>query len=280
MILIFLGILVGLFLSYENKALVITEYNITSDKIPRSFEGFRIVQISDLHNEEYGKNNKNLINKIIEANPHIVVLTGDIIDSRNTDVNVALDFMEQVVEIVPVYYVKGNHEDRIPAKYNEMEEEMLKLGVTVFNMKKRNDTIEVDGEKIQIIGIDDSVSWLISYRGQENDYDGTIAKFLKDNNDKNLYTILLSHRPELFYEYVGGEVDLVFTGHTHGGQIRIPYLGGVIAPDQKGLFPKFDSGLFTESDTTMIISRGVGNSIIPLRVNNRPEVVLVILNSF
>ena len=88
------------------------------------------------------------------------------------------------------------------------------------------------------------------------------------------YVVLLSHRPELFNSYVENNVDLVFSGHAHGGQFRIPFIGGIVAPNQ-GVFPKYDAGIFTEGNTNMVVSKGVGNSIIPFRVNNRPEVILI-----
>ena len=94
--------------------------------------------------------------------------------------------------------------------------------------------------------------------------------------DKNQFSILLSHRPEVFNVYVDNKIDLVLTGHAHGGQIRIPFIGGLIAPNQ-GIFPKYTSGVFEEDATTMIVSRGIGNSILPYRINNRPELVIVTL---
>ena len=92
------------------------------------------------------------------------------------------------------------------------------------------------------------------------------------------YAILLSHRPELFETYAACGVDLVLSGHAHGGQFRLPFIGGLIAPNQ-GLFPKYDAGLFTDGNTNMIVSRGIGNSIIPIRFNNRPEIVLLELRA-
>ena len=95
-------------------------------------------------------------------------------------------------------------------------------------------------------------------------------------NESDGYTILLSHRPELFDLYVETEMDLVFSGHAHGGQFRLPFVGGLVAPNQ-GFFPKYDAGLFSEGSTNMIVSRGVGNSIIPIRFNNRPEIIVATL---
>ena len=100
---------------------------------------------------------------------------------------------------------------------------------------------------------------------------------LSQVNISNGFTILLSHRPECFNVYQNKNIDLVLSGHAHGGQFRLPFLGGVIAPNQ-GLFPKYDAGIYTENGTTMIVSRGIGNSIIPVRINNRPEIVIIELN--
>ncbi len=259
---------------WGTKSLVVTEYSIISDKIPENFTDFRITQITDLHNAEFGKDNIRLVNEIKKTNPNIIVLTGDIIDSRHTDVDVAVKFMEQAVRIAPTYYVMGNHEVRILNDYVEMEKSMIDLGVTV--LRNKADYIEIDGQSIQIIGIDDTVDIFSSYYDPKNE-NTQVGEFLNNINDYNMYSILLSHRPELFDEYVKSNVDLVFAGHTHGGQIRLPFLGGIIAPDQ-GLFPKFDNGLFKENETNMIISRGVGNSIIPVRTFNRPEIVVVTIS--
>ena len=105
---------------------------------------------------------------------------------------------------------------------------------------------------------------------------GSILTELLDEEDG--YTILLSHRPELFEVYAENNIDLIFSGHAHGGQFRIPFVGGLIAPNQ-GLFPKYDAGIYEEGNTTMVVSRGIGNSIVPFRINNRPEIVLVELAS-
>jgi predicted MPP superfamily phosphohydrolase len=102
-----------------------------------------------------------------------------------------------------------------------------------------------------------------------------LAEFCSDGNG---FTILLSHRPELFDTYANHDLDLILSGHAHGGQFRIPFIGGVVAPNQ-GFFPKFDAGIYTDGDTNMLVSRGVGNSIFPFRVNNRPEIILIELKS-
>lgn len=137
--------------------------------------------------------------------------------------------------------------------------------------------LENDGEKITLIGLSDPD---FTIRGDAfGEVPAMTSTKLRNLMDaKNGYTILLSHRPELFETYVDCDVDLVLSGHAHGGQFRLPFIGGLIAPNQ-GLFPKYDAGLYTDNNTNMIVSRGLGNSIIPLRFNNRPEIVLVELNT-
>ena len=255
-----------------NTALEVNEYEIVSDRIPQGFDGFRIAQISDLHNEELGEGNSNLIELLSQTDPDIIVLTGDLIDSRQTDIGIALDFARQIIKIAPVYYVSGNHEARVN-EYEDLKIGLTEVGVVVLENQKVNITREV--ESITLIGLDDP-SFKEDYLFGDSE---SVARQAIDDlqNESDGYTILLSHRPELFDLYVDTVMDLVFCGHAHGGQFRLPFIGGLVAPNQ-GFFPKYDAGQFTEENTTMIVSRGVGNSIIPIRFCNRPEIVVVMLN--
>ena len=256
-------------IGWANTALEINEYKIIHDQIPESFSGFRIAQVSDLHNTELGNGNKNLIAVLSQSDPDMIALTGDLIDSRHTDIEVALDFASKAVQIAPVYYVTGNHEARVP-EYEQLKTGLTDLGVTVLENQKVQ--ITKDGESITLMGIQDpSFSTNYLFGDAESVSRRAITSL---QNESDGFTVLLSHRPELVDLYVDTGVDLVFSGHTHGGQFRLPVLGGLVAPNQ-GLFPKYDAGQFIEEKTTMIVSRGVGNSIIPLRINNRPEIVVV-----
>ena len=248
------------YIAWGNTALQLNAYTVTGENLPEAFDGFRIVQISDLHNAEMGKNHHNLISLIKEAEPNIIVITGDLIDSRRTNVEKALDFAEQAVKIAPCYYVTGNHESRVDA-YKELQEGLIALGVTVLENERTE--IEYQGEKIALLGVKDPA------------FQTDISSYLKKlKNEDDGYTVLLSHRPELFDLYVANEIDLVFSGHAHGGQFRLPLIGGLYAPNQ-GIFPEYDGGLYTEGNTNMIVSRGIGNSLFPFRFHNRPEVVLM-----
>ena len=258
---------------WGNTALEINEYTIMSDKLPEAFLGFRIAQVSDLHNAEFGEGNKKLIELLSQTDPGIIVITGDLIDSRQTDIDIALGFVRQAVEIAPVYYVSGNHESRV-GEYERLKAGLEEAGAVVLENRKVQ--IIREGESITLMGIDDP-----SFRADYLFGDAaSVARMEIENQrgDFDGYTILLSHRPELFDLYVDTGMDLVFSGHAHGGQFRLPILGGLVAPNQ-GFFPQYDAGRFDEENTTMIVSRGVGNSIIPIRFNNRPEIVLVTLRS-
>ena len=270
-----IALLVGLcvWTIWGNTALEINEYKIMSDKIPEAFSGFRIAQVSDLHNAEFGEDNEKLITMLSQTDPDIIVITGDLIDSRRTDVEIALKFAQQAVRIAPVYYVSGNHEARV-MEYEELKKSLMDAGVTVLDNQKVE--ISREGENITLMGIDDP-SFQESYLF--GDAEGVAKQAISDlKGESDGYTILLSHRPELFDVYVDAGIDLVFSGHAHGGQFRLPFIGGLVAPNQ-GFFPKYDAGQFAEENTTILVSRGVGNSIIPIRFNNRPEIVVVQLES-
>jgi len=262
-----------IWIAWGNKTLELNSYTISSDRLPDAFYGFRIAQVSDLHNAEMGKDNEKLISMLVDAEPDIIVITGDMIDSRNTKVDVALSFAEQAVKVAPCYYVTGNHEARVN-EYSDLKDGLLELGVIVLEDARTE--IELSGETITLIGVDDP-SFKTDYLFGD---DETVMKGKLDEltSEDDGYTVLLSHRPELFDIYVESDVDLVFSGHAHGGQFRLPFIGGVAAPNQ-GLFPKYDAGIYTEGKTDMVVSRGVGNSIIPFRVNNRPEVILIELTT-
>ena len=253
---------------WGNTALEVNEYEIVSDRIPEAFSGFRIAQVSDLHNAEFGEGNEKLIELLSQTDPDMIVITGDLIDSRHTDIEIALEFARHAIKLAPVYYVSGNHEARV-REYEDLKMGLAEAGVIVLEDQKVQITRE--GESITLIGIDDP-----SFQEEYLFGDAasvTSSALTELQNESDGYTVLLAHRPELFETYVDAGVDLVFSGHAHGGQFRLPFIGGVVAPNQ-GLFPKYDAGLFSEGSTTMIVSRGVGNSIIPIRFNNRPEIVV------
>jgi len=262
----------ALWIAWGNSALMVSEFSIQSERVPEGFSGYKIAQVSDLHNAEFGDNNADLLALLEARAPDIIVLTGDLVDSRKTDIAVASTFAAKASDIAPTYFVTGNHEARID-EYDSLRESLIAAGVTV--LEDAAVTIERNGESISLLGIDDPSFQTDYLMGDATSVAQAALNALVDN--QAAFTVLLSHRPELFDTYVDAGVDLVFSGHAHGGQFRIPFLGGLIAPNQ-GFFPKYDAGLYTEEDTNMVVSRGLGNSLFPFRVNNRPELVIVELN--
>lgn len=258
---------------WGNTALMASSITISGNRIPDSFSGFRIAQVSDLHNAEFGENNTELLQMLSANAPDIIVITGDLVDAGHTDIDVTLNFVNEAVQIAPVYYVTGNHEAALP-QYDEFKAALERIGTIV--LEDRAIQLQCGGEKITIIGLSDpDFTMKGDIFGEASAMFRTKLESLTDSEGS--YKILLSHRPELFETYVSCGVDLVFSGHAHGGQFRLPFIGGLIAPDQ-GLFPRYDAGLYTEGSTNMVVSRGLGNSIIPFRFNNRPEVVFVELS--
>lgn len=269
---IFLGIILlfAIWLYWGNVSIVLTNYRIASEKIPQAFHGFEVVQVSDLHNAKFGKNQEKLLSMIDGGTPDIIVVTGDLIDSNHTDVEAAIEFINRAVKIAPIYYVTGNHE-AWSSNYGELKECLEAAGVTI--LENEAVTLEREGAKISLFGVDDPDRAGAGYLTAE----AVLAEQLaKKKAEKGTYQILLSHRPECFETYVKNRCDLILSGHAHGGQVRIPFVGGLVAPNQ-GFFPKYTEGLHVKGNTSMIVSRGLGNSIIPLRVNNRPELVKVTL---
>ncbi len=242
---------------WGNFALQTNTHYVVSARLPAAFDGFRIAQISDLHNCK----NPDPLPQLKACAPDIIVLTGDLIDSRHTDVEAALSFVREAVKIAPCYFVTGNHEARSP-DWDTLEQGLLQAGVTVLC----NETVTLtrNGQSICLLGLTDA-----GFQG------GIMASIPAD---PACFTVALAHRPEYIDTYVAGGYDLVFVGHAHGGQFRLPFAGGVIAPGQ-GLFPKYDGGVYQEGATQMLVSRGIGNSVVPLRINNRPEILLAILQT-
>ena len=227
----------GIWTLWGNTALKVNEYKILSDKIPEAFSGFWIAQVADLHNAEFGEDNEMLIELLFQIDPDMIVITGDLIDSRQTDMEIALDFAGKAVQIAPVYYVTGNHEARVP-EYEQLKTGLVDLGVTVLDDQKVQ--ITKDGESITLMGIlDPSFSTDYLFGDTESVSKQAISEL---QNESDGFTVLLSHRPELFDLYVNTGVDLVFSGHAHGGQFRLPFVGGLVAPNQ-GFFPKYDAVL-------------------------------------
>lgn len=252
-------IVIILFCNFQNKHLETTHYTYAAEQLGADLEGYRIVQISDLHNAKFGKNNQKLVGRIRECEPDMIVLTGDLVDSNHTNVDRAVQFVDEIVKICPVYYVTGNHEYWLEkSEYDELMDGLIGAGVVILD----DQVVEISrgNAKFRLVGLDD-----------KSLADGTLEALLSDEKE---LTVVLAHEPQYFARYAGTGVDLVLSGHAHGGQFRLPFVGGIVAPDQ-GFLPEYTAGEYYMDGTEMIVSRGLGNSVIPVRLFNFPEIVCV-----
>lgn len=280
-IFILLLILLGsaLFLNWSNKALVITPYRYEHDSLPKAFDGYRITQVSDLQSEYFGENQSDLLEKVKETNPDIIVFTGDLLDRNHTDYDAARMAMEGLLDIAPVYYVNGNHEMALEEETMQgFYEELADMGVNV--LFDRHVTIEKDGEAIHLLGLSEYTVFECKNQVRSNRVraDEMMMKSalsaLSADVEAEDFTVLLTHEPQYLEIYASPKIDLIFAGHAHGGQIRLPFTDGLYAPGQ-GVLPKMTSGMHTCESSTLVVSRGLGNSTFPFRVFNRPEIVTV-----
>ena len=261
--------LLGWALVWGNTALVMADVLVCSNGIPEAFDAYKIVQISDLHDAQIGENNEKLIAMTAETEPDCIVLTGDFVDSSRFHPERSLSVAEALVKIAPVYYVSGNHEAILPDEdYQALTDGLRALGVCV--LEDESAELTRGGQSIRLIGLTD----IGFHPGTLEEKKDALRTALNALLPEDEFSVTLAHRPELMDVYTECGAPLVLSGHAHGGQIRLPGIGGLIAPGQ-GLFPKYTEGKYEENGTTLVVSRGVGNSVLPLRVNDRPQIVVV-----
>lgn len=248
--------LTAAFCYLSNRWLKITKYSFRFDNAPK--DGIKIVHLSDLHAAEFGKDNIRLLKKIKEQSPDFIAVTGDIIHRyRERDIAVAKRTVKQLKEIAPVYFVSGNHEMR-SKRWRQFKEDLRENGATVLE----NESVQIHG--ISLCGV--NCAFL------KNEALFTVA------NGAEGFRLLLAHKPEFIDRYALAGYDLALCGHAHGGQWRLPFTDiGFYSPGQ-GLFPKYTSGVHSCGNMREVISRGLGNSECPLRLFNRPEIVVIEIN--
>ena len=259
-----LAIALSAWLLWANGAVMTARIRVEDAALPEEFSGFKIAQVSDLHNAEFGDGNAKLLSLLAAAEPDIIAVTGDLIDSRHTDVEAALAFISRAAEIAPVYYVTGNHEARLG--FERLVPRITEAGAVP--LRSEAVYIERGGARICLAGIDDPAF------ASGGDAASRAGAMLDGLIVPGVYTVLLAHRPELAEVYARAGANLTLSGHAHGGQIRLPFLGGLFAPGQ-GFLPEYASGLYEAGGMALVVSRGLGASLFPLRVNNRPELVIV-----
>ncbi len=261
------------YLIYDNSRVVDTEYTISSERLPESFDGFKISVISDFHN---GSNYKKVLARTEEERPDIICITGDLISQRSDDLTNTKRLIRGLTKIAPIYYVYGNHE-YYHATQHHLEKPILEEALSEFDIRFLNadgTTIMRGGEQIYIVGLRDSI-----YDDQTGRFEGDVEPFLQtmDNIlDKSVFSILLAHRPQYMDLYAKYGYDLILSGHLHGGQINIKPIRDRILRSRTGT-DMFSKGKYELFNSTMIVSAGTTNQA--LRVFNTPEVVTVTLKS-
>ena len=262
-------------LYWDNTRLVTSHYTVPA-RVGAQADGFRIAQVSDLHTHSHGPHNEKLLAELKRQKPDLIAITGDLIsfDTSKEGTLTMARFAGELDEIAPTYYVNGNHEvDNPHAKtfYRELTHE----GVHV--LRNRTESMQVHGERLQIMGINDPLKGRSAgATGTNEEIIGREIAYAKKDSDYSADqpTILLGHRPDADAAYAESGVDVVLVGHNHGGQFRLPLIGGLVSPSRT-LLPGRSDGTATLDDTTVVISRGLGNSAVPVRVNNPFELVVV-----
>ncbi len=259
----------------DNKLIKISKYQIQSNKVPKEFNKFKIIHLSDFHNYIFNKNNSRLVKKILKENPDIIVMTGDMVNKYDKDFNVFLNLAETLSKKYKIYYIIGNHEKRLKKEHlNLLIKKLTNLNINVVNDK--NVTIIRNNERIHIYGFDIPLSFYKTKNRPAN-IEEVIYKALNKCEEKN-YNILLAHNPLFFDIYAKYNIDLTLSGHVHGGMIKLPFIGGLLSPERK-FFPKYSEGVYEENNKKLIVSRGLGHSKPGFRVNNMPEIVSITLNN-
>ncbi len=271
-----------LYILYENRHFHVTTYEYSNKKIPKAFDQSVILFISDLHNYTYGTDNEKLLKVIRNNSPDYILIGGDmIVKGTEFDGTKALQLIKKLTREYPVYYAFGNHELRssmLPETKNttflEYIRKLKKYGVKFLLDDKI--TLTKKGDSIELYGLNLPAKYFEKFKRTSLPEEELLERLGKP--DKSRFSLLLAHNPIYFKDYTDWGADLVLSGHVHGGMIVLPALGGVMST-QGLLFPKYDFGLFKDRQATMILSRGLGNHTIHIRINNRAELVKIVLQS-
>lgn len=244
-----------------------TNYEVASSKLPKSFDGYKIANISDLHSIYFGNNQEELIDAIEEFEPDIIVLTGDIIDENNIDFDCVNKLLTGICDIAPVYSVSGNHEHSNYRSHMKLKALYKSYGVSVLDNEEV--IITKGNDEIRLYGLE----YFGSYTSENLTH---MLEDLLPKADDNYYSILLNHRSDIFDELVPYGYELIISGHTHGGIIRLPFIGGILS-NNRTFFPKYDGGVFEKEESILVSSKGLGESNSIPRFYNRRELVFITL---
>lgn len=263
-------LLLAVFGYVQNNRLTVSRYVWSSPELPIPFDGYRILQLSDLHQKTFGRGNRRLLMRVEEERPDLIVITGDVIFRYKPDIDKAVGAVAGLSQLAPTYFVSGNHEFKMDERereklYRRLEEE----GIFIHNNKLVR--IRREGGEIVLLGVDDPTRF--AWEERRRKFPRLLSQLVEGLGEEEL-KILLSHRPERFHCYRDCGIDLTFSGHVHGGQIRLPFVKGLYSPEQ-GFFPKYQKGLYCSGASSLVVSAGLGKSVFPLRINNYPDIVMV-----
>lgn len=268
-------LLLILLLYIDNNRIKVKKYEYTNNKIPKSFDGYKIVHLSDIHSKKFGKNNRKLIDKINEINPDIIIMSGDIVDKRKGNIFEYANSLDELFKKYKAYYAIGNHElGLIYPSYKNYINYIEKLGAYVIidgkeKLYKDNDYIVINALRFKMNYQSENMI------GKKREYQIEYMKNKLKPIDESKFNILIAHDPENFDMYKKIHMDLIFSGHVHGGIIRIGKIC-LFSPRRK-FFPKYSYGMTTEGSTTIITSAGMGKATLPIRVFNPPEIGIITL---
>ena len=278
-------------IAHDNIRLTVTRYSLAFADLPEEFDGFKIVQVSDLHNARFGRDQQKLIAEIKAAQPDMIAITGDLFHTAHR--KNAYSFLEQAAKLAPCYYVSGNHEQRFADYFIAIKPQLERLGARVLDDERI--TVTRGGADISVIGLADP-----TFHNNVPSELLTEEKLSRLTSERGGFTVLLSHRPELFHVYARNNISLALTGHAHGGQVRIPFVHRGLYAVHQGWLPKYTEGIFVEDYTNMstfrakkapkervtlpddcsvmVVSRSLGNSTCYPKINDPPELVVVELH--
>lgn len=249
--------------TYQNTQLEKNFYQVQSGNV---IGNVRIVCISDLHMKEFGNKNERLIKTIEDLSPDIIAVVGDMnLERKPNDYEVVTSLCKSLNNIAPVYYALGNHEvDAMLFSNSNLYDDLKAAGIKIFN--NESETVEINGTPIDIIGLT---------QGPDTYYDYGAAFFDKVMNETDNFKLVLTHYPENFLGVIEDyNIDLALCGHAHGGQVRLPWIGGLYAADQ-GFLPELCDGYHEIGNSKVIVTRGLGRSGVVPRINNKPEIAIV-----
>ena len=273
-ILILLILLIGggIWFHWQCWGLETTRAQVELNRLPHEFDGFRIVHLTDLHGHEYGENNADLLSRVREERPDLIVLAGDLIDQKE-QLQMIPVLARGLAAIAPTYYVTGNHEWAVgTGTVKELKALLEQCGVTPLS--NQYEVLERNGAQIVLAGVDDPNGYADQKTPEE-----LYTQIQQEATGR--FTLLLAHRNDRFGQYAAAGYDLVLSGHGHGGIIRLPFTDGLLGTDRK-LFPTWTAGAYRLGGSTLFVSRGLGNNTVPMRgfrLFNRPEVVALTLKA-